>query len=126
MTFDLDLNVLLNSWISDIQWLPPSWRNFLLIIRFLHQDELAQRMETCLSAGATEELSPTRGKQGELRGRDSVSCSYSHCMSCVLGDEEVDEQIRWRDDVIFQLTQQMAMQQQRIVDLEYELKGQPS
>ena len=38
---------------------------------------------------------------------------------CVLGDEEVDEQIRLRDDMIFQLKQQMATQQQRIADLEY-------
>jgi hypothetical protein len=30
------------------------------------------------------------------------------------------------DDVVFQLWQQMATQQQRITDLEYELKGQPS
>ena len=63
-----DLNVLLNYWISTIRWPPPSWRNLLLIIRLLHQDELAQRMETYLSARATEELSPTRGKQGELGG----------------------------------------------------------
>ena len=62
----LDLNGLLNYWISSVQWLPPSWRNLLLIIRLLNLDELAQRMETYLSAGATEELSPTRGKQGEL------------------------------------------------------------
>ena len=62
----LDLNGVLNDWISCIQWLPPSWRNLLLIIRLLNLDELAQRMETYLSAGATEELSPTRGKQGEL------------------------------------------------------------
>ena len=41
------------------------------------------------------------------------------CVCCVLGDEEVDEQIRLRDDVIFQLKQQMATQQQRIADLEY-------
>ena len=63
---NLDLNGLLNYWISSVQWLPPSWRNLLLIIRLLNLDELAQRMETYLSAGATEELSPTRGKQGEL------------------------------------------------------------
>ena len=68
MTMNLDLKGVLNSWITSKQWLPPSWRNLLLIIRLLHQDELAQRMETCLSAGATEELSPTRGKQGELGG----------------------------------------------------------
>ena len=68
ITTNLDLNELLDYWISGRQWLPPSWRNLLLIIRLLHQDELAQRMETCLSAGATEELSPTRGKQGELGG----------------------------------------------------------
>ena len=62
----LDLNGLLNHWISSVWWLPPSWRNLLLIIRLLNLDELAERMETYLSAGATEELSPTRGKQGEL------------------------------------------------------------
>ena len=38
---------------------------------------------------------------------------------CVLGDEEVDEQIRLRDDVIFQLKQQMATQQQKIADLQH-------
>jgi hypothetical protein len=68
MTNDLDLNGVLNSWISSKQWLPSSWQNLLMIIRQLHQDELAQRIETYLSAGATEELSPTRGKQGELGG----------------------------------------------------------
>ena len=71
VTFNLDLDGVLSFWISGILWLPPSWRNLLLIIRhLLHLDELAQKMETCLSAGATEELSPiaTRGKQGELGG----------------------------------------------------------
>ena len=37
------------------------------------------------------------------------------CVCCVLGDEEVDEQIRLRDDVIYQL-------KQRIADLEYRNK----
>ena len=68
MTTNFSLKGVLDYWISGKQWLPPSWRNLLLIIRLLHQDELAQRMETYLSAGATEELSPTRGKQGELGG----------------------------------------------------------
>ena len=68
MITSLDLKVVLYYWISGKPWLPPSWRNLLLIIRQLHQDELAQRMETYLSASATEELSPTRGKQGELGG----------------------------------------------------------
>ena len=63
---NLDLNGLLDYWISNVLWLPPSWRNLLLIVRLLNLDELAQRMETYLSTGATEELSPTRGKQGEL------------------------------------------------------------
>ena len=67
-TTDLDLNGVLNYWITGKQWLPPSWRNLLLIIRLLRQDELAQRIETYLSTGATEKLSPTRGKQGELGG----------------------------------------------------------
>ena len=68
LTINLDLNGVLNYWISNIQWLPPSWRNLLQIIHLLHQDELAQRMETYLSTGATEKLSPTRGQQGELGG----------------------------------------------------------
>ena len=64
----VDLKVLLNDWIGGTQkiYAPATWRNLLLIIRLLNLDELAQRMETYLSAGATEELSPTRGKQGEL------------------------------------------------------------
>ena len=79
---DLQLSKLLNFWIgNDAQQVRPSWKNLLLIIRLLNLDELAQRMETYLSAGATEELSPTRGKQGE---GNSVSCSYCHCMCCVL------------------------------------------
>ena len=55
---NLDLNELLNYWISNVQWLPPTWRNLFNIIRWLGLNELAQRMETYLSAGATEELSP--------------------------------------------------------------------
>ena len=35
---------------------------------------------------------------------------------CVLGDEEVDDK---RDDMIFQLKQRMAAQQQKIDDLEH-------
>ena len=68
MTINLDLNGVLNYWKSNAKWLPPSWRNLLLIVRLLNQDELAQRIETYLSAGTTEELPPTRGKQGELGG----------------------------------------------------------
>ena len=65
-----DLNALLTTWLRypAAGSMPPSWRNLLKIIRLLHHDELAQRMETYLSAGATEELFPTRGKQGELGG----------------------------------------------------------
>ena len=63
---NLDLNGLLNYWVSSVQWLPPSWRNLLQIVHLLNLDELAERMETYLSAGAADELSPTRGKQGEL------------------------------------------------------------
>ena len=68
ITTNFDLNELLDYWISGKPWLHPSWRNLLLVIRLLSQDELAQRMETCLSARATEELSPTRGRQGEPGG----------------------------------------------------------
>ena len=52
-----------------------------------------------------------------------IACA---CVLCSIGDEEVDEQIRLRDDIIFQLKQQIATQKQRIAELEYELKGQPS
>ena len=68
MTTSLDLNGVLKYWISGIPWLVPSWQNLLLVVRLFNQDELPQRMETYLSARATEELSPTRGKQGELGG----------------------------------------------------------
>ena len=54
----------------------------------------------------------------------AVATVTAYAMCCVLGDEEVDEQIRLRDDRIFDLKQQMATMQQRITDLEYELKGQ--
>jgi hypothetical protein len=39
------------------------------------------------------------------------------CVCCVLGDEEVDEQIRLRDDMIFKLKQQITTQQQGTADL---------
>ena len=39
---------------------------------------------------------------------------------CVLGDEQVDEQTRLRDDVIFRQKQEMATQQQRIEELKHE------
>ena len=63
---NLDLDGVLNHWMTSALWLPPSWSNLLWVIRLLHLDELAQRMETYLSAGATEELSPTRGKESKL------------------------------------------------------------
>ena len=66
MTTNLDLNGALNYWIRSKRGLSSSWRNLFLILRFLHQDELAQVMETYLSGGAREELSHTRGKLGEL------------------------------------------------------------
>ena len=63
----LQLNTLFNLWIGgSAQQVHPSWGNLLLIVHLFNLDDLAQRMETYLSAGATEELSPTRGKQGEL------------------------------------------------------------
>ena len=77
-----NLNGLLNYWIRHVEWMPPTWKNLLLIIRLLSQDELAQRMETYLLSGGTEELpSPTRGKQGE---GNSVICSYCHCVLCAV------------------------------------------
>ena len=43
-------------------------------------------------------------------------------MCCVLGDEQVDEQIQLKDDVIFQQKQEMATQQQRIEELKHEIE----
>ena len=51
---NLDLKGLLNYWITSVQWVPPTWKNLLLIIRLLNLDELAQRMETYLSGGTEE------------------------------------------------------------------------
>ena len=65
MSVNPDLKTVLNYWINKIQHVLPSWKNLLDMIRQLGLDELAQRMETYLSAEVTEELSPTRGKQGE-------------------------------------------------------------
>ena len=59
-----DLNTLLNYWIINVWWVPPTWKSLLLIICQLNLDVLAQRMETYLN-GATEELSPTSGSDGE-------------------------------------------------------------
>ena len=47
----------------------------------------------------------------------AVATVTTCAVCCVLGDEEVDEQIRLRDGVIFHLKQQMATQQQRIEEL---------
>ena len=63
----LDLNELLNSWISGKQWLSPSWRNLLLIVRLLDEDELAQRIKTSISAGATEEPLTLEGEPHALK-----------------------------------------------------------
>ena len=52
----------------------------------------------------------------------AVATVTACAVCCVLGDEEVDEQIQLRDDVIFQLKQQMATQQQKIIDLEHRNK----
>ena len=84
VTFNLDLKGVLNYWIRGILWLRPSWRNLLLIVRLLHHDELAQRMETFLSAGATEKLSPTRGKQGELGAGIASAVATLIACACVL------------------------------------------
>ena len=52
-----DLKSLLSVWINklNVQWIPPTWKNLLLIIRLFNQDEVAQQVETYLSARATEE-----------------------------------------------------------------------
>ena len=51
---------------------------------------------------------------------------YVSCMYMFVGDEDVDERLRLRDDTIFHLKQEISTMQQRIEDLESELKGQRS
>ena len=69
-------------------------------------------------------------EKNKVREIVSAVATVTACaVCCVLGDEEVDEQMQFRDDMIFQLKQQMATQQQRIIDLEHrnkELEGQAS
>ena len=50
-----------------------------------------------------------------------IACT---CAVLTLGDEEVNEQIRLRNDMIFQLEQRMATQQQKIADLEHTVNEQ--
>ena len=84
-----DLNGLLNYWISSVQWLPPSWRNLLLIIRLLNLDELAQRMETYLSAGATEEShdypveEETEQEEGDRLSTTAIYIYYVHVCTII-------------------------------------------
>ena len=55
----IHLESLLNAWLSSgvFSSLRPTWRNLLLIIRLLNQDDLAQRMESYLSGTAEEQHS---------------------------------------------------------------------
>ena len=60
-------------------------------------------------------------EENKVREIVSAVATVTACaVCCVLGDEEVDEQIRLRDGMIFQLKQHMATQQQRIEELKYE------
>ena len=52
---NLELKSVLNVWEREAGRVAPTWHNLLLIIRLLGLDELAQRMETYLSTGTTEE-----------------------------------------------------------------------
>ena len=77
---DLDLNGLLKYWISNVRWVPPTWKNVLLIIRLLNLDDLAQRMETFLS-GETEKNPMEEATEEE----ESVTLLYySACNLCVM------------------------------------------
>ena len=53
---DFGLKTLLNFWLRNAKHILPTWKNLLLVIRLLNLDELAERIETYLSAGATEDL----------------------------------------------------------------------
>ena len=46
---------LLKAWLSHGMSTPPSWKNLLQIVRYLHLDDLAQGMETCLYKGTGRE-----------------------------------------------------------------------
>ena len=74
---NLDLNGVLNYWISNVQHqVPPSWKNLLQIIHLLDLDELAQRMETYLSARAVEEPRDQPMEEAtEEEGERSSTCN---------------------------------------------------
>ena len=60
-------------------------------------------------------------EENKVREIVSAVATVTACaVCCVLGHEEVDEQIRLRDDMIFRLKQEMATQQQRIEELKCE------
>ena len=89
----LDLNTLLDYWISNVRQVPPTWKNLLLIIRLLNLDDLAQWMETYLS-GATEEqpchskeekMATVKVEEGERFSDMSVFCFSSLSVYCYRG-----------------------------------------
>ena len=105
---------LLNAWLSSgmLSRLPSSWRNLLLIIRLLNLDELAQRMETYLSTGVIIPIKAREGGTYQLkRGSQFV---YDHINFV---ENDIDEQLRLREDTIFHLKQEISTLQQRIDEL---------
>ena len=68
---NLDLNGLLNFWLTSVQWVPPTWKNLLLVIRILNLDDLAQRMETCLSGGTEEPHENPEMEMEEVEEKES-------------------------------------------------------
>ena len=62
-------------------------------------------------------------EENKVREIVSAVATVTACaVCCVLGDEEVDEQIRLRDDAIFRLKQEILTQQQQIEELKDEIK----
>ena len=59
-TLDLD------SWLRGFSKIPPSWKNLLLFIRQLHLNDLAQQIETYLSAGTIKEPSELRENEAAM------------------------------------------------------------
>ena len=109
---DINLNRLLNYWISDVQWVRPTWKNLLLIICLLNLDDLAQRMETYLSGGTEEpHENPEMEMEDVTEGKESKRYNhffeYLHDIVIIVGGE-VESQLQSQDQVIYHLKQEMA------------------
>ena len=111
---------LLDTWLSydsnAFCYLPPTWRNLLLIIRLLNLDELAQRMETFLSGVTDRKEQDSHSKmtgidvEGEWVWFLHYNLNSMKCIVCyVTEDAGHSKQLQMRDEVIYKLKQEISL-----------------